>query len=89
MDVEKLVLVPVWREAGALFSEQEQAALGWAETVTRIADSGAPDADYDAALAVFGEKALVDLTVTIALMNAYNRLGISFHATPAAVARLG
>jgi AhpD family alkylhydroperoxidase len=87
LSVEKLVLVPVWREAKTLFSDAEQAALAWAETVTRIADGGASDAEYEAALAAFGEKALVDLTVTIALMNAYNRLGISFHATPQAVAR--
>src|SRR4051812_5353600 len=34
---EKLALVPVWREAGAYFSERERAALAWTETVTRIA----------------------------------------------------
>jgi alkylhydroperoxidase family enzyme len=30
MPAEKLVLVPVWREAGNLFSERERAALAWA-----------------------------------------------------------
>jgi AhpD family alkylhydroperoxidase len=29
MAVEKLVLVPVWREADGLFSERERAALRW------------------------------------------------------------
>jgi alkylhydroperoxidase family enzyme len=33
---------------------------------------------------VFGEKDLADLTVAIALMNAYNRLGVSFRLKPAA-----
>jgi alkylhydroperoxidase family enzyme len=37
--------------------------------------------------AVFGEKQLVDLTLAIALMNAYNRMAISFRATPMALAR--
>jgi alkylhydroperoxidase family enzyme len=34
---------------------------------------------------VFGEKELADLTIAIGLMNAYNRLAISFRATPTAV----
>src|SRR4051795_1800706 len=33
--VGKLVLVPIWRDAGDLFSVRERAALAWAETVTR------------------------------------------------------
>src|SRR5262249_51514326 len=36
MSQEKLVLLPVWREAGELFSEQERAALAWCETVTNV-----------------------------------------------------
>ena len=80
----KLVLVPVWREAGDLFDDRERAALAWAETVTRVAETGVPQADYDAAAAQFGEKELVDLTVAIGLMNAYNRLAISFRRPPSA-----
>ncbi len=54
--VEKLVLVPAWRDSGALFDETERAALAWAETVTRIAETGVPDAEYEAATAVFDQK---------------------------------
>jgi alkylhydroperoxidase family enzyme len=35
---------------------------------------------------VFGEKQLADLTIAIGLMNAYNRVAISFRATPMALA---
>ena len=84
MTVEKLVLVPVWREAGALFDDTERAALAWAETVTRVAETHVPDADYEAAAAMFDRKQLADLTIAIGLMNAYNRLAISFRAAPAA-----
>lgn len=84
VSVEKLVLVPAWREGGALFDRAERAALAWAETVTRVADTGVPDADYEAAAAVFDQKQLADLTIAIGLMNAYNRLAISFRSTPAA-----
>jgi AhpD family alkylhydroperoxidase len=83
---DKLTLVQVWREGGALFSSRERAALVWAETVTRVAETGVPAADYDAAAAEFTDKELVDLTYAIGLMNAFNRLGVAFRAVPAAVA---
>jgi AhpD family alkylhydroperoxidase len=85
--VDKLVLVPAWREAAGLFDARERAALAWAETVTRVAETGVPDADYAAAASVFGERELADLTIAIGLMNAYNRMAISFRAVPAAAAR--
>jgi AhpD family alkylhydroperoxidase len=85
--IDKLVLLPAWREATALFSAAERAALAWAETVTRVADTGVPDAEYEAAAGVFDQKQLADLTIAIGLMNAYNRMAISFRAVPAAVAQ--
>lgn len=87
LSVDKLVLVPVWREAGNVFSSRERAALAWAETVTRVSETGVPDADYDAAVAEFDDKELTDLTYAIGLMNAFNRFGISFRSTPAAAAK--
>jgi AhpD family alkylhydroperoxidase len=84
--IDKLVLVPAWREAPALFTAAERAALAWAETVTRVADTGVPDAEYEAVTEVFDQKQLADLTIAIGLMNAYNRMAISFRAVPAAVA---
>src|SRR5882757_3180174 len=38
--IDKLVLVPVWREAHEVFSSRERVALAWAETVTRVAETG-------------------------------------------------
>jgi len=88
LEIEKLVLLPAWREGGALFSVEERAALAWAETVTRVAETGVPEAEYAAAAAVFDGRQLTDLTIAIGLMNAYNRMAISFRAPPAAVAAL-
>ena len=82
--VEKIALVQAWDEAGHLFSERERAALAWAETVTLVAATNVPDEAYEAARADFEEKELVDLTIAIGLMNSYNRLAISFRATPQA-----
>lgn len=86
ISVEKLVLVPVWRDAGNVFTARERIALGWAESVTNVALSGIPDADYIAAAAEFGDKELADLTYAIGLMNAFNRFGVAFRAKPAASA---
>ena len=83
--IEKLALVQAWAEAGDLFDARERAALAWAETVTRVAETGVPDEAYRAARIVFEERELVDLTIAIALMNAYNRMAISFRNTPQAV----
>jgi alkylhydroperoxidase family enzyme len=77
--------VQAWAEAGSLFDERERAALAWAETVTRVAETGVPDETYQAVRTVFEERELVDLTIAISLMNAYNRMAISFRNTPQAV----
>jgi alkylhydroperoxidase family enzyme len=84
MRIEKLALVQAWAEAGHLFSERERAALAWAEAVTRVSETGVPDEAFQAARAVFEEKELVDLTIAISVMNAYNRLAIGFRNPPRA-----
>ena len=84
--VEKLMLVPAWSEAGALFSDKEKAALEWAEVVTQVSDTHVPEEAYAVVRATFSEKELADLTIAIGLMNAFNRLAISFRAMPLAAA---
>lgn len=86
MSFDKIVLVPVWHEASYLFSDQERAALAWAEEVTCVSETHASDAAYAAASAAFDERDLVDLTLVIAAMNAINRMGISFRMKPRAKA---
>ncbi|MCY1455114.1 hypothetical protein D9M71_722260 [compost metagenome] len=78
--------MPVWHDAGSVFSSRERVALAWAETVTRVAQTHVPDADYAAATAEFSDKELADLTYAIGLMNAFNRFGVAFRSTPAAAA---
>lgn len=53
--------------------------------INRVAQTGVPDAEFAAARQIFDEKELADLTVAIGLMNAYNRLAISFRRVPQAV----
>ncbi|MBX9689581.1 MAG: carboxymuconolactone decarboxylase family protein [Candidatus Obscuribacterales bacterium] len=85
---EKLMLLSVWREAEALFSERERAALAWSELVTLIADNEISDSDFNAVRSVFSEKETADLTIAIGLINAYNRLAISFKSPPETVLNL-
>src|SRR5262245_42980012 len=80
-DPRRLFSVITWREA-AFCSEKERAAFAWAESLTRVADTGAPDADYDAVRKHFNDKELADLTYAISLMNAFNRLGVGFRMSP-------
>ena len=78
MSVDKITLVPVWDEVPHLFNDQERAALAWAEEVTNVSQTHASDEAYAAAASAFEPKDLVDLTITIAAMNAFNRLGAPF-----------
>jgi AhpD family alkylhydroperoxidase len=74
---QRLFAVPVWRET-PFFSPRERAALAWTEAVTDIGRSGVSDALYGEARAQFTEKELVDLTVAIITINAWNRLAVTF-----------
>ena len=78
MAADKVTLVPVWAEVPHLFPEQYRAALAWAEEVTLVSETHASDEAYAAAALAFKPKDLVDLTITIAAMNAFNRLGAPF-----------
>ncbi|WP_112591188.1 carboxymuconolactone decarboxylase family protein [Brucella tritici] len=86
MSVDKITLLPVWDEVPHLFNDQERAALAWAEEVTNVSQTHASDEAYAAASAAFEPKDLVDLTITIAAMNAFNRLGAPFRLPVAAKA---
>lgn len=65
------------------FNDAEKAAFAWAEAVTVVSDNGAPDKLYEALFAHFSDQQVVDLTLIIAQMNAWNRLAISFRHLPA------
>ena len=78
---EKLDLVATWEEAG-LFSARECAALAWAEQLARLAGHSVSDESYAAARQHFSEDELLWLSVAIANINAWNRLGAAFRFAP-------
>lgn len=71
----RLYLLDAWHES-ALYSPRERAALAWAEALTDIAASRAPDSVYEAARGQFSEKELADLSIAVAMINGWNRLAI-------------
>ncbi|HEX7090994.1 MAG TPA: carboxymuconolactone decarboxylase family protein [Longimicrobiales bacterium] len=80
-DEQRLYALPVWRET-PFFSERERAALAWTEALTLIHEHGVPDELYNAVREHFSEKELVDLTLTVIVINGWNRLAVPFR-TPA------
>jgi AhpD family alkylhydroperoxidase len=76
---QRLYLLDAWRESG-LYSERERAALAWAEALTRIAETHAPDDVFALARSHFSEKELTDLSIAIGMINAWNRLAIGVRA---------
>ena len=71
----KLDRLAGWR-LSELFDARERAALEWAETLTFVAEKGAPDALYEQLKAHFSDAEISDLTLAAALMNAFNRLAV-------------
>jgi AhpD family alkylhydroperoxidase len=80
VDVDKLNLVVVWREAPQ-FSTRERAALAWTEALTML-PNGVSDEVYAQASAEFSERELTYLTSAIASINVWNRFGAAYRWTP-------
>ena len=76
---QRIYALPAWREA-PFYTRRERAALAFAETVTRLADTHVPDGAYREIAAEFSQDeigALVSLLVTI---NAWNTIGVATRA---------
>ena len=80
---QRLYSLSSWREC-PYYTEREQAALAWAESVTLIRDGHAADAIFERVQPAFTEKELTDLTLSIATINVWNRLNIAARTTAGA-----
>jgi AhpD family alkylhydroperoxidase len=79
----KLDQLVVWRDSPA-FDAKERAALAWAEALTDLSTRDVPDAVYAEALQAFGAADLAHLSSAVAVINAWNRLGVAFRWAPPA-----
>jgi AhpD family alkylhydroperoxidase len=72
---ERILTVAAWREA-PYFTDAERAALALTEAATRLADRPDPISDevWEEAARHYDEQALAALVVSIAAINAWNRI---------------
>jgi alkylhydroperoxidase family enzyme len=83
---QRINSLATWREV-SFYDARERAALGWAESLTRLSsDHGSRDQEYEAVKAQFNELEIVELSVAIAQINAWNRLGVGMQLPVAAKA---
>jgi AhpD family alkylhydroperoxidase len=83
MNPQKLHLVVTWKES-PLFDAKERALLAWTESVTLLAQTGAPDDVYEALKAEFSDVEIARFTVAIGTINVWNRIAVtsrSIHPT--------
>jgi AhpD family alkylhydroperoxidase len=75
---ERLFAVAAWREA-PYFTDAERAALELAEAATRLSDNphGVPDEVWDTVTEHYDEPTLGALIMTIAAINAWNRISVT------------
>ncbi|MGF6772225.1 AhpD family alkylhydroperoxidase [Paraburkholderia sp. GAS199] len=78
----RLATVVVWRET-PFFTDRERAALEWTEALTLVSQDHVPDAVWQAVRPHFSDEELVDLSLLISAINAWNRFAIGFRKLPA------
>ncbi len=76
-NIQRIYSLNAWRDT-TFYSDIERSALAWAEANTLISINGIPDELYKNIAQHFNEEQIVDLTLTITTINAWNRIGISF-----------
>lgn len=79
---QRIYMLSAWREAPNLYTARERAALAWAEAVTRLTNREVPNEVYNQAREEFSETELAQLTLSVVVINGWNRLNVAFR-TPA------
>ena len=78
---QRLYCLNAWRET-PFYTDRERAALEWTETVTLVAQTHVPDEVSGRVKQQFSEKEMIDLTMVVVTINAWNRISIAFRTTP-------
>ena len=74
---QRMLTLSAWRET-PFFTEQERAALSWAEANTLIHQGEISNNLYESVRKFFNEEQIVDLTLVITCINSWNRFALSF-----------
>jgi AhpD family alkylhydroperoxidase len=81
----RIAAISVWRES-PFFSARERAALAFTESVTMVATTHVPDADFDAVRDEFSEAEVAALLALVVTINAWNALSVASRAWSPALA---
>jgi len=83
---QRINLVAAWRDAPC-YSERERAAFGWTEALTRLSEAHTHVEAYEELKKHFSDEEQVVLTMTIIVINGWNRIAVGFGgwADPAAL----
>lgn len=73
--------IATWEES-PLFDAKEKAAFRWTEAITKLAQGAVHDDLYNQVKEQFSDKELTELTMVIALINAWNRFAAPFRSVP-------
>jgi AhpD family alkylhydroperoxidase len=79
---KRMHLVNVWKEAGDIFTEEEQLLLEMTEEITLIHQHGLSDSLYEKAISLLGKEKTAHVVMAIIGMNAWNRIGVSLKMKP-------
>jgi AhpD family alkylhydroperoxidase len=77
---ERIYMLDAWRES-PLYNARERAALAWTDALTRLAQTHAPDEDYQMIAEQFTPEEQVNLTMMIVVINGFNRIGVGFRVS--------
>ncbi|MEU6255949.1 carboxymuconolactone decarboxylase family protein [Streptomyces sp. NPDC047043] len=80
--VQRIVQLNAWEESKHFYTDKELAAIELTEAVTVLTDGFVPDEVYEKAAKHFEEAELARLIATIAVINAWNRFGVTTRAVP-------
>ncbi|MGW6456401.1 carboxymuconolactone decarboxylase family protein [Streptomyces sp. NPDC055078] len=80
--VERIIQLSAWDESRHFYTAREIAALELTEAVTVLTDGFVPDEVYEKAAKEFEETELAYLIAAIAVVNAWNRFGVTARMSP-------
>lgn len=72
-------LIGPWHDS-PVFDERERAVLAWTDALTQVAQTRAPDSDFEPLRAYFSEAEITRITVAIGTINVWNRLCVGLRS---------
>ncbi|WP_455918808.1 carboxymuconolactone decarboxylase family protein [Ensifer canadensis] len=79
MSEQWIHLICAWRES-PIYDARERAVLAWTEALTNLAQTGAPDADFEPLREHFDEAEITKITMAIGVINVWNCVAVGLRS---------